>query len=212
MTLGEIKDAVRKNVLDPDSDLESRFDDLINEAYLEAVDEVEPGVPSLLAVSPLALVTATSSVLLPPGSSGKIVSVYDSNENRLNLLRSLTEIFERYGSLANSGDPCHVAADTVNLHYQPIPSASFNVQVIHYLLPTLLAADGDIPVHIPSHLHRRVLVYGAAAIALREIDQETEEESVMTAVYEAKFQDGKDRYMAWCAARTPSVQNNPTTI
>jgi hypothetical protein len=207
MTFKEIQDAVEREIEDFSAEFFTDIPAVINEVYTTACDEIDPGVPNLESVETLGTVTDKAFITGPENSSGKIVSIYnlDIKQKLTEVCGGLNELRDICGNLNAIGSITHWLALGTKIWYNAIPASSVNLEIIFYKNPKTLVGDGDIPVEIPNHLHRALLVHGTAFRLFSRIEQEGENEALETAKQFTLFSAASSQFKDW-AARRQSVR------
>jgi len=193
MTFKEIQDEVEVIVKD-----DSMFDlipSVINDIYLEVVNEAK--VPSLKTPMSVATVVGQSWVSLPSGVFGSLLFAGNTDGGRFTVVGSLEALMEEEPGLSEEGDLTKVAKEGSVLWYMQRPATATNFVVLMLKNPPALVQDAAVPIHIPDYLHRRCLVYGAAAAVWTVMEDGVDGEKVNTINYSSKFQAGKDMLGSW---------------
>ena len=203
MNFKEIQDAVKREIEDFSVEFFTDIPAIINETYLEACDEIDPGVPGLMNVETLNTVVSKAFIPQPGDSSGKIEDIYnlDTGEKLIRITGDLQTLRDKCGSLAAVGSIKYWLDLGSNIWYASIPAAVVVLEIIYYKLPKILVGDGDIPVQIPPHLHRAILVHGTSFKIFSRIEQESEGEAQETAKQSIFFSDGKENFHYWVSRR-----------
>ena len=203
MNFKEIQDAVNRETEDFSDEFFTDVPAVINEVYTEACDMIDPGVPALQDVVTLGTVVDSANIEGPATSSGKVTDIYnnETGDKLVEISGDLETLRDKCGSLTRVGGIKYWLPLGTKIWYAPIPLEAVDLEIIFYKNPVALAGDGDIPVQIPNHLHRSVLVHGAAFKLFSRIEQEAENEALETAKQLALSIDGRDKFVAWIARR-----------
>lgn len=203
MTFKELQDAVKREIEDFSVEFFTDIPSVINEVYVTACDEIDPGVPGLQDIESLGTVVGKAFMTQPAESSGKIIQVYneDLGEKLTRINGDLETLREQGLSLTETGAIKFWLPLGERIWYQPIPLTSVNLEIIYYKNPVLLAGDDDVPVQIPDHLHRNLLVHGTAFRLFSRIEQEGENEALETGKQFALFTEGSDKFKTWVSRR-----------
>jgi hypothetical protein len=204
MKFKEIQDAVKREIEDFSVEFFTDIPSVINEVYTTACDEIDPGVPNLESVETLGTVTDKAFINHPAESSGKIVSIYnaDTSQKLEEICGGLDALRDKCGSLSGTGAISFWTSQGLKIWYSQIPASAVNLEIIFYKNPTVLSGDDDEPIEIPAHLHRGILVHGAAFELFSRIEQEGENEAFETAKQRALFTDASSKFKDWVARRT----------
>lgn len=161
MNLGEIREGVQGIIPSsgmPDEDINL----YINEAFAYVAGEVTiPELKGIATVSTVALQSYADLSALTGGFSGNLRRVKRGTTD-LTVYATLDLMFDNYDDITIAGDVEAVALEGNFLWYAFIPAVPQVLTVLYYKKPTLLVDDTDIPSLLPSHLHRKLLVNGAA--------------------------------------------------
>lgn len=203
MNFKQIEDAVKNEIEDFSVEFFTDIPAVINEVYADVVDMIDPGVPSLKKVESLGTVVNQAYVPQPPDSSGKITSIWNADtdcplvrvDGGVEALRALL------GKLNGTDAINYWTLEGFNIWHGAVSDTAVNLEVIHYAVPDELAGDGDIPIHIPKHLHRSILVHGVSFELFSRIEQEGENEARETAKQSILFTEGKDKFANWVSRR-----------
>lgn len=203
MTFKELENAVQREIEDFSKEFFTDIPSVINEVYLTACDEIDPGVPSLETLKNLNTVVGELFMNQPEKSSGKIIAVYNqSTKEKVRLVNGgLEDLREKMGSLTEEGSIKYWLPLGTRIAYAPIPQEATALDIIYYQNPQELTGDSDIPLHIPSHLHRGLLVHGTAFHLFSRIEQEVEGESRETQKQLALFNEGITKFRNWVSRR-----------
>lgn len=203
MTFKEIELAVKREIEDFSIEFLADIPLLINEVYFEVIDTVDPGVPELQTIGSVSTVVGKAFLSQPPDSSGKVSSLFNPlNSEKLEMINGdLDTLRDRVGSLTRTGGVVLWVPIGTLIYYTEIPLTAVPLDIIYYRLPTELVGDSDVPVEIPSHLHRSVLVHGTAFKIFSRIEQEGENEALETQKQFVLFTDGDDKFKAWVSRR-----------
>lgn len=203
MTFKELENAVKRETEDFSKEFFTDIPSVINEVYLTACDEIDPGVPSLESLKSLDTVVGEAFMDQPPKSSGKIIAVYNqATKDKLTLVDGgLMDLREKVGSLTEEGAVKYWIPSGFSIAYAPIPLEATALDIIYYQNPAELTGDNDVPLHIPAHLHRSLLVHGTAFHLFSRIEQEGEGESQETQKQLELFRNGSDKFQTWALRR-----------
>lgn len=198
-----LKAEVLTEVEDLSADVVDRVPGFINEAYLEATLAVDPGLRSLRKVNQaFVLKTGQASVNLPGDARPGGLIYFGpqlTKEGSVQLVPSVIDLLQEFGKLDKSGTVEMIAIEHKTLWYHKWPAADKEFILVYDAEPPELVVGTDVPLHIPFHLQRNVLVYGASAKTFRLIEQETEQEVEGTRRYERLFAEGKSTLQEWSA-------------
>ena len=203
MTFKELQDAVKREIEDFSVEFFTDIPSVINEVYVTACDEIDPGVPGLQDIETLGTAVGKAFITQPAESSGKIIEIYnqDINEKLTRVNGDLETLRAQDVTLTSEGNIEFWLPLGDRIWYAPIPKDSVNLEIIFYKNPILLSGDDDIPVQIPDHLHRSLLVHGTAFHLFSRIEQEGENEALETGKQFALFTNGSDKFKTWVSRR-----------
>lgn len=203
MTFKEIQTAVQREIEDFSVEFFTDIPSVINEVYATVCDEIDPGLPNLESIETLGTDITKAFINHPDESSGKITSIYnlDIKEKLTEVTGGLDELRDKRGSLDGIGSIKYWLNKGTKIFYSQIPASSVDLEIIFYKNPLALSGDGDIPIEIPNHLHRMVLVHGTAFDLFSRIEQEGENEALETAKQLALFTNGSDKFRDWASRR-----------
>jgi hypothetical protein len=139
------------------------LDQYINEAYQDVAAKVT--IPDLKGIGSIATTVSVGYVtmtVLTGGFSGTLKRVRSSVYDEIAIYPRLELLFDDYTDMSEVGDVEAVCLEGSILWYVKIPAAAQTLTVLYYSKPPTLSSDGDIPSLIPDHLHRKLLVHGAA--------------------------------------------------
>ena len=111
----------------------------------------------------------------------------------------------------DEGDIVAVAQEGSILWYKNIPSASVTLSLVYFVNPPLLVRDDDVPTIFPEHVHRKLLIHGAAwwIWSEKEDRSELEGKKEKTAEHfwhsfdERNPKSGINMYREWLARTRP---------
>jgi hypothetical protein len=193
MTFKEIQDEVEVIVKD-----ESLFDlipSVINDIYAEVVNEARP--PALKTPMSVATVVGQSWLTLPSGVFGSLLFAGSATGGQLTVVGSLEALMEEEPGLEEEGDLEKVAMEGGVLWYRKRPSVATNFVALMLRAPAKLVLDSSTPDCIPEYLHRRCLIYGAAAALWSILEEGIDGEKVNSMNYSSRYEQGKLMLLTW---------------
>jgi len=168
-TFADIQQAViEKATLDPVLDL-PKVKDWVNQAYFQAAVETE----AISTTSTMALTAGSASYLLPAGVARiRQMALKPAGSTQFNaplILTTLDEILQRRqsGLDAQTAGPytTHYTVVGINgLELWPTPAAADVITIYYVSYPTVLAANGDVPVFEEPYASK-IIEFGALAEA-----------------------------------------------
>jgi hypothetical protein len=177
MKLEEIRKELA-NIVDDGTYAPEDLDSYINEAIRYAAGLVR--LPALKRVGLVTLRADAYSVSLSALAGGEVIGSITyavlSNGAELNILNGIEELLMFYPKLDAIGPPKDIAQEHTVLWYQPAMLTEYTATLVYYTEPTLLSKNSDVPSFIPSHLHRRLLVHGAAWMIFDQIEDGIEQD------------------------------------
>ncbi len=213
MTYEELNDATAVKVKDTSPKFVAMIPDAINEAVQQIADAVTP--PSLKAMGTVYTVvsqewvnvkttlTDFSGKLLYAGTSSGKIGFYDGG---------LEALLAEYYSLDADGDVEAVALEGDILWYYKTPLVATSLTLVYCKVPPLLVSPGDIPVCLPSMLHRDLIVNKTAAIIYDHIEEGLEGEKVNTKACLELYAAAEARLNAWFAKRRSNVSRSVWSV
>jgi len=138
----------------------------LNEAQSEVAGGVQstlgswltPPLPELLTIDTIDTVTDAAYVAMPTNFQRTLQFAASSEGNEIDIADSFISFVEVYPLLDKSSSVVECCEFGNNFYYQGIPTASAEITIHYYRLPTDMSADADEPDGIPSHLHRGLLI------------------------------------------------------
>ena len=201
MTFKEIQDEVEVIVKD-----ESLFDlipSVINDIYAEVVNEARP--PALKTPMSVATVVGQSWLTLPSGVFGSLLFAGSATGGQLTVVGSLEALMEEEPGLEEEGDLEKVAMEGGVLWYRKRPSVATTFVALMLRAPAKLVLDSSTPDCIPEYLHRRCLVYGAAAALWVILEEGIDGEKVNSMNYSSRYEQGKLMLLTWIGRQRKHV-------
>lgn len=188
MDLGSLITKVQDAVQDTSAATSAAVTDWINDGLREITFRVDFG--TMRTNDTIATVLSTAYASLPSNYQRKLYFLVNATTGlRMTLYKSLADILVYYPLLDQVGDATMAAVDEANrLYYQAVPTTAQNLQAYYYRNPAALAAAGDVPEAIPSHLHEDVLVSYAAYRGWDLIEQAMNEKKTNSESYQARFE------------------------
>ena len=145
----------------------------------EALDEISGRVvlPDCLTDDTLDTDTSESFKALPTDYQRNLYRCYSTTNNRrIKIWPSLTELLRQYSQPDLGGSVTGVAVRSVNLHYQRIPATAETLKLYYLKNPTVLSGLSDTPDEIPDQYVRPLMVnYCCARMFLRKITGDANE-------------------------------------
>lgn len=178
MNLEELRKEVA-NVVDDRSFNSEDLDFYINEALQFVAGQIK--LPSLKSVGTVSLLESAYSISLTELTDeliGGLTFAVLSNGQELNIHGNLEALLGKYPELNSVGTPRDVALEHQTLWYHPM--GDFEATLIYYTRPPLLRRNEDTVSCLPSHLHRQLLVHGAAWMIFDMIEDGVEGKKVNT--------------------------------
>ncbi len=198
MNFEELIDEVTIILQEPSTDITSRIGGWINDALADAIERANvPGFKMLTSVN---TIPGQAYTVLDGSFSGKMLYV-GTKYGRLGHC-PLEDLLAEFPDLDQKGSLEMVSIEGNLLYYQGIPDDATAITLLYRKLPTVLVNPTDIPEGIPSQLHRKVLVPGAAMYGFSLIEDGIDGEKVNTRAQEVLYYRGIYELMEWVGRRT----------
>jgi hypothetical protein len=205
MTYSEIQREVKALIKDESPEIILAIPDLINEVYLETVENED--FPSQKTFASVSTVLAQAWANLSSTYSGKLTYV-GNVDGKLNNVGTLEALIELYPTLSDVGDVIDVALEHSVLWYNPIPSTVSTLYLILYTACTEMSEDNDTPSILPSFIQREILVNGAASKAWSIIEAGNIDEKPNTVFYNGLAEVGRSKLRMWLGKRKSNVSRS----
>jgi len=208
MNFGQLQTEVQLLLQDWSDDIVSRIPGAINEALAFAAGEVD--IPSLKFVTSVDTVVDQAWASMPVTSAGKLLYVSYGGNTEVDIMPSLTDLLVDSPGLDETGDVEQVALEGNVLWYRKIPETATTLLTLFYKKPTELSASGDTPDILPDHLHRHLLIHGAARILYEDIEDGLDDnEKVNTIHHTTMTEIGIQKLREWIGKNRPAMTRNP---
>jgi hypothetical protein len=185
MNFQQLKNAVGELI--QDASLEPSYGNLINDAYYKAVDICDLPLRQFASVTTVLDAGYTTVSLATRISTRLIKAKIAETGDSLLTYPTLDQFWDDFPDLTVVGSLSAVCLEDTVLWYAKIPEAATTISLLVKTYPELLEEASDIPVAIPAHLHRQILVHGAAWL-LYEILEQNEDQKVNSAsMYNMSF-------------------------
>lgn len=174
---------------------------LVNEVYRKVA--MTPGLvlPSLKRIATFDTVVSTAYATLPATYDCVLKYAALSDGTLLDCNKTLEDIFVDYAPLTTIGDIEVIALEGNTIWYANIPEEATTVSVLLSAFPTELVQPTDIPTAIPPHLHRPLLIAGAASILFDKLEQEEETKKPNTLWQRGIYEEGIIELREYLASR-----------
>lgn len=204
MTLDDICREIKENVKDANPAVLAGLIDFVNDAYLTVTDEID--IPSLKTVYTVTTYTTQAYTTFPSNFSGKLRYVGTASDGEITVLDGgLDDLMRRFPDLTQTGQIQYVAIESGLLWYAKIPATETNLICLGYDTPNVLVYSTDVPSHIPSFLHRDILVTKATAIAFSKIEDGIDGPKPNTDLYESYYERGKAMLRSYIGRRHSAI-------
>lgn len=180
MNLEEMRDEVENLVDDPSFDPDT-IDSYLNQMLTYSAGLVN--LPTLKRISTVDTIVgqAYASISgLDGGFSGVLRRVKNDEGKEPRIFSNLESLLDVYPTMVEEGAVEAVALEGSTLWYQKIPLSAETLLLLYFQNPSTLVGGGDSPGDIPEHLHRKLLVHGAAYMMFDQIEDGIEGEKVNT--------------------------------
>jgi len=169
------------NIVQDDSFSDTRIKGYVNRAlnYVCALVDL-PQLKRIGTVATSTSVPYASLAGMTGGFAGRIKRVSDVDVTIYPNLEMLMDNYVKSDNLdlTLAGSLEAVALEGNILWYQYVPATSVDITFLYYQNPTELTEDTDESTDIPEHLHRKLLVHGAAFMVFDQIEDGMEGEKV----------------------------------
>jgi len=199
MTIAEIITEIEIAIQDTSAELNDPIVGYINEA-LAAISE-EASIPELKTLGTVDTVVDQAWANMPTGFNGKLLFV-TNDKGRIPVNQAgLEGLLDRDPSLAEVGEVEEVALDGGLLWYRKIPEEVTSLTVVYQKWPDTITADDDVPVYLPPHLQRRLLLHMTAMIIFDKIEDGMDGDKVNTLVHAGMFEKARKEFTAFIGRR-----------
>lgn len=211
MNFGQLQTEVQLLLQDWSDDIVSRIPGAVNEALAYAAGEVD--IPSLKLVTSVDTVVDQAWATMPVTSAGKLLYVSYGSNTEVDIMPSLTDLLVDSPGLDEAGEVESVALEGNVLWYRKIPETATTLLILIYRKPTTLSGSTDTPDIIPDHLHRHILIHGAARILYEDIEDGLDEnEKVNTLHHTSMTETGIQKLREWIGKNRPAKTRNPYNV
>ena len=180
MNLEEMRNEV-ENLVDDSSFDPDTIDNYLNQMLTYSAGLIN--LPSLKRISTVVTIedqAYTSISGLDGGFSGILRRVKNAEGEEPRIYSNLELLLDDYPTIDEEGDVEAVALEGSTLWYQKIPSSAETLLLLYFRNPSPLIGGDDEPGDIPEHVHRKLLVHGAAYMIFDQIEDGIEGEKVNT--------------------------------
>ena len=195
----EVMDIIQDRSYDP-----AAVTSYINLALNETAGVID--IPEFKRVFTVATVTDAAYINLGENISsfgGRVRRVkYDSAN--LSIYPSLEALMDDYEDLEEEGDIEAVALEGRLLWYAKTPEAAVNLLILCYTNPEPLNESKREVEWMPPHLHRKVIVNGAAKEIWKKIEEEDSQQPMFHR-YRKDYEDGLTELRSWVARNRQST-------
>jgi len=197
MNLEEIRDEVKLLVQDDGFGDES-IDGYINQSLLDCTSQLH--LPALKRIDTVVTSTSTAYVsvsALEGGFSGRLIRVYNSDGEEVEIVSSLELLMDDYGNLTEDGDLEKCCLEGNVLWYAKVPAVAETLTLLYFKNVDLLVSDGDSPDDIPEFCHRPLLVHGAAWMMFDVFEDGLDGQKVNMMSHRGLYENGIMKVREW---------------
>jgi hypothetical protein len=200
MTFQELQTEIELLVDTNTAAINALIPDLINDAVLNAVNEPGILVPDLKVIRNVNTEENQSYATMEGVYNGKLIFASVGGV-KIDPHKTLEDLLTIYPTMQEVGSIEAIALEGSTIWYAKIPEEVQTLTLLLYSNPDPLTLPNEVPLNIPVHLHRLIIIPFAARIMFDMIEQDEETKKTQTRTQELNYLKGIVKFREYLAAR-----------